>query len=72
MPEYRATEFVVRYDPTVCTHAANCVRGLPAVFDIDRTPWIDLNGADAEAVRRQVARCPSGALTFESLREPGR
>lgn len=67
MQEYRASSFVVRYDPDICTHAANCVRGLPAVFDVARQPWVNVEAAAAEVVERQVAQCPSGALTFEPV-----
>jgi uncharacterized Fe-S cluster protein YjdI len=65
--EFRGATYVVRYDPATCTHSANCVRGLPAVFDAGRTPWIAIDGAPEEAVRRQVAACPSGALTITPL-----
>ena len=70
MQEYRTSAFIVRYDPAICTHAANCVRGLPAVFDVNQKPWVNVNGAPAEAIRRQVAACPSGALSF-ALVTPG-
>lgn len=56
---------IVRYDPAVCTHAGRCVQSLPAVFDVSRNPWIDVNGASADAIVAAVARCPSGALTCE-------
>ena len=39
-----------------------CVRGLPAVFDINRRRWIRPELASPDEVRAQVARCPSGAL----------
>jgi hypothetical protein len=40
------------------------VRGLPAVFDPDRRPWIDPNAASAEEIVAVVQRCPTGALHF--------
>jgi uncharacterized Fe-S cluster protein YjdI/CDGSH-type Zn-finger protein len=52
----------VSYDAVRCRHAAECVRGLAAVFDTNRRPWILPDGADAEDVVRVVARCPTGAL----------
>lgn len=55
----------VRHDTDVCTHAANCVKGLPAVFDANKTPWVNVNGADVTAIVTTIATCPSGALTFE-------
>src|SRR3954470_23705153 len=59
---YAGAALDVSYDPGRCRHAAECVRGLPAVFDTRRRPWILPDGADAEAVVRVVARCPTGAL----------
>ena len=39
--EYEADGIAVRYDVARCIHAAECVRGLPRVFDPDRRPWIE-------------------------------
>jgi uncharacterized Fe-S cluster protein YjdI len=52
----------VSFDPVRCRHAAECVRGLPAVFDAGRRPWILPDGGEADDVVRVVARCPTGAL----------
>ena len=65
MQEYRNDDIIVRFDPKVCTHSANCVRGLPAVFDVRRRAWVDVSAASAEAIAAQVAKCPSGALAVE-------
>jgi CDGSH-type Zn-finger protein/uncharacterized Fe-S cluster protein YjdI len=59
---YEGDGFEVSYDARRCIHAAECVRGLPAVFDTARRPWILPGAADADAVAAVVARCPSGAL----------
>jgi uncharacterized Fe-S cluster protein YjdI len=59
---YRGKELDVSFDKEICIHAAECVRSLPEVFDVDRKPWILPDGGSAEAVRDVVARCPSGAL----------
>jgi uncharacterized Fe-S cluster protein YjdI len=59
---YVGKEVDVSFDPEVCIHAANCVRGLPGVFDTKRRPWIVPDAAAAEEVVAQVGRCPSGAL----------
>lgn len=61
--EYASQDIVVGFEPARCIHAANCVRELPAVFDVDRKPWIDPEGASADAIADQIARCPTGALT---------
>ena len=67
MPEktYTADGITVRFDPLRCIHAERCVRGLPAVFDAERRPWIDPAQAPPDATAEVVARCPTGALHFE-------
>jgi uncharacterized Fe-S cluster protein YjdI len=61
---YEAPEITVTFDPDVCIHSGNCVRGLPEVFDIKRKHWIRPELRDADVVAAQVGRCPSGALQF--------
>ncbi len=65
MQEYRNDKIVVRYDPKICIHAGDCVRGLPSVFDVGKKPWVNVNGASPEAIAEQVKKCPSGALSYE-------
>jgi uncharacterized Fe-S cluster protein YjdI len=62
---YEGKDITVSFDPEVCQHAANCVRGLPTVFDTKKRPWIQPDGAPADEVAAQVGRCPSGALQYE-------
>jgi len=69
MQEYGNDKLVVRYDPAICIHAGECVRGLPSVFSLSRKPWIDVNGASGAAVIEQVKLCPSGALSYELLKK---
>jgi uncharacterized Fe-S cluster protein YjdI len=64
---YRGQGLVVYFDPRLCIHAAECLRGLPPVFDRDVVPWIRPNAAAADAVAAVVARCPSGALHADRL-----
>jgi uncharacterized Fe-S cluster protein YjdI len=67
---YEGSDFTVTFDPGVCIHAGRCVRGLPAVFDVRRKRWIDVDAASSDAIAAQVGRCPSGALQF--LSDPDR
>jgi CDGSH-type Zn-finger protein/uncharacterized Fe-S cluster protein YjdI len=62
---YEGRAGIVTYDAKRCIHAAECVHGLPAVFDPNAKPWVNPNGADTAALAATVARCPSGALTIE-------
>ena len=65
MPQqYQGESLIITYDDEVCIHAASCVRTLPSVFDADRTPWIDPDGATIEQVTAAVESCPSGALSL--------
>jgi uncharacterized Fe-S cluster protein YjdI len=61
---YSNGEITVTWDSEKCTHAGRCVKGLPAVFDANRQPWVDPSGATPEEIAAQVAKCPSGALGF--------
>ena len=55
----------ITYDAHRCIHAAECIRGLPAVFDSGRRPWIEPSAASADEIAKVIARCPSGALHFK-------
>ena len=61
---YRGHEVTVGYNLTICAHAAACVTGLPAVFDMNARPWIQPDNAEADAVIGAVRACPSGALSY--------
>ncbi len=60
MKRYDGKRIEVTYDPKRCLHAAECVCGLPAVFDTAKRPWIAPDAAEAEAVAAVVRRCPTG------------
>jgi CDGSH-type Zn-finger protein/uncharacterized Fe-S cluster protein YjdI len=62
---YEGRAVVVTYDEKRCIHAAECVHGLPAVFDLQAKPCVKPDGAGAGAVAVVVDRCPSGALQIE-------
>ena len=59
---YHGEAVEVSFDGARCRHAAECLRGLPAVFDLSRRPWIAPDASDPDQVVRVVARCPTGAL----------
>jgi uncharacterized Fe-S cluster protein YjdI len=68
---YDTPEITVTFDPDVCIHSGVCVRGLPAVFDVNRKRWVRPELASAEEVAAQVARCPSGALQYKLKSKEG-
>ena len=61
--EYTNGEVTVVWKPELCIHSANCVKGLPGVFDANKRPWINANGATTSEIIDQVKKCPSGALS---------
>lgn len=67
---YAGKNVTVSFDAEICQHSAVCVNGLAAVFDTAKKPWIEPDGASADAVIAQVALCPSGALRIEPSADP--
>ncbi|GAB5557108.1 MAG: hypothetical protein SchgKO_13210 [Schleiferiaceae bacterium] len=63
--EYSNGEVTIIWKSDVCIHAANCVKGLPGVFDTKKRPWINAQGASTQEIIDQVNKCPSGALTYK-------
>ena len=55
----------VLWQPDACIHCGNCVSGLPSVFNVSKRPWIDVNAASIDAIKEQVAKCPSGAISVK-------
>lgn len=67
--EYTNGELTIVWKPSLCTHAGVCVRTLPDVYDPKARPWISPEGADTEALKAQINKCPSGALTYYMTNE---
>lgn len=65
--DYPGKDLVVSFDLTRCIHSANCLRAVPAVFDVNKRPWIATDAAPADAIAAAIARCPSGALQYRRL-----
>ena len=59
---YWGTTLEVSFEADLCIHATECVRGLPAVFDRGRRPWILSDNAHVDQVSSVVEGCPTGAL----------
>lgn len=70
MAQHRAYEgqgIRVLFDAKRCIHAAECVHGLPEVFNADNRPWIQPEKGTADDIAKVVAACPTGALSYERL-----
>jgi uncharacterized Fe-S cluster protein YjdI len=56
---YEGRQIEVTRDTERCLHAAECVHGLPAVFDTHKRPWVAPDEADPEALAAVIRRCQS-------------
>jgi|SRR6266542_4948571 len=63
---YQGSEITVYFDPQRCRHFAECLRGLPEVFNARQRPWIAPDAASAALVAEVIRRCPSGALHYQA------
>jgi CDGSH-type Zn-finger protein len=61
---YVGKEVTIHDNRGTCCHSGNCTDHLSSVFKQKTEPWIDPNGASAEAIIEIVRQCPSGALGY--------
>lgn len=61
---YSNDKVSVEWRPELCIHCEACFRGLPEVFDPNKRPWVNINGAETDEIRNQVLNCPSMALSL--------
>lgn len=62
--EYVSSDINVYFTPGLCIHAAECVKGLPSVFDTKKRPWVNPENGESPVIAEVVERCPSGALQY--------
>ncbi|MDQ0201858.1 (4Fe-4S)-binding protein [Neobacillus ginsengisoli] len=62
---YGAEGIKISWKPNICKHAAECVKGLPSVFNTQKSPWVSPQNATAKKIMEVIDRCPSRALTYE-------
>jgi len=62
--EYKNKDITVVWQPDLCFHSENCIKGSPKVFDMNRRPWIELSGDSTDKIIETVKKCPSGALSY--------
>ena len=67
--EYSNGEVSVFWKRDLCIHSANCLIGLPGVFDMRKKPWIDMAASSTEEIIKTVDTCPSRALTYLKARK---
>ena len=62
--EYSNGELTVIWKPKKCIHSGICVKTLPEVYQPKEKPWVKPENATTEALKSQIDKCPSGALTY--------
>ena len=55
----------VTWSKARCIHSAECVRGLPLVFQPGGRPWVKPDAGSVERITEIIERCPTGALHYE-------
>jgi putative redox protein len=63
--KYSNEEITVNWKPELCKHSGRCVHGLSGVFNVNAHPWVNIDGASADEIKRPVEKCPTGALSYK-------
>lgn len=61
---YSNSEIDIHWQPALCIHAAECIKALPKVYNPRDKPWLKIENASTEELKAQIAKCPSGALSY--------
>lgn len=62
--EYTNGELTIVWKSGLCSHAGECVKALPKVYNPKDKPWIKIENATTDELKAQINKCPSGALSF--------
>ena len=62
--EYSNKDITIIWQPKLCQHAGICVKSLPKVYKPKEKPWITIENASTDELKKQISECPSGALSF--------
>lgn len=66
---YENQEIKVLWNASQCIHSTNCWKQLSQVFQPTKRPWVNLDGDSTENIKKQIDKCPSGALSYEMKNE---
>ena len=62
--EFSNGEITVYWKSELCIHSANCLLGLPGVFNSKKKPWINVHASNSKDIMKVIDTCPSRALTY--------
>ncbi len=63
---YKGEEATIHHNRLLCSHAGECSKRLPSVFDPKRKPWIEPGNGTISDLEAVVQACPSGALRLST------
>ena len=61
---YAGKKITIHDNRGICAHAGFCTSKLKSVFQLNKEPWIDPNGAEVDEIVETIRKCPSGALSY--------
>ncbi len=61
---YEKEDLTIVWKPKRCIHSEICWKTLPEVYKPNEKPWIQPEHATVAALKSQIEKCPSGALTY--------
>jgi CDGSH-type Zn-finger protein len=61
---YAGKQITIHDNRSICAHAGHCTNNLSTVFKMGEEPWINSDGATADAIIDVIKSCPSGALSY--------
>ncbi len=61
---YENDGITVQFNKLLCSHAKECVKNAPQVFNTKMRPWVQFGESDLDSITKAVANCPSGALSL--------
>ena len=67
--EYSNGEITIVWKPGSCIHSAVCIRSLPQVYNPRAKPWLTMENATTEELKKQIDTCPSGALSYYNVND---
>lgn len=62
--KYSNDDLTIVWKPEMCIHAGECVKALPQVYNPKERAWIKIENATTDELKKQVMKCPSGALSY--------
>ncbi len=61
---YEGKDVTIYYNRLLCSHAGECAKRAPSVFDPKQRPWIQPDNGSEDEIREVMQACPSGALRY--------